>query len=395
MAESTLLPIILGMVIVVLGLAMTLRFFKQPYIIAYILAGIVAGPAVLKLVTDVQSLNEAGNIGIIILLFFLGMEVSLPQLIAKWRVSILGTIAQIVISVLVMLGLGHFLGWDVARSVLFGFVITISSTAVILKILEERNELKTRIGQNVLSIALVQDIALVPMLLLLTFLGKGVLNPEDVLLPIIGSALIVGLLILIHRRQGWHVPFAKFIRGDHDLQVFMSIILCLGIAAISAFFGLSTAFGAFIAGIIVGTAKETGWVRTALHPFRVILVALFFMYVGMLIDVHFFFINLGTVLLLVLFVFVLNTFINAIVLYFLGDTLGESIYAGSLLAQIGEFSFLLASIGLVSGFISSFDYQLIVSVIALTLLCSPFWILLVRRVLLFLPSSLRETKLNK
>ena len=144
---------------------------------------------------------------------------------------------------------------------------------------------------------------------------------------------------------------------------------------------LSTALGAFAAGILVTAARETQWVHHTLEPFRVIFVALFFVSIGMLVDVSFITSHTMQVVLLVVAVLVGNTLLNGIILRFLGYRWRESVYAGAMLGQIGEFSFVLAAVGLTAGIISEIAYQYTIAVIALSLLVSPFWILAARRIL--------------
>jgi monovalent cation:H+ antiporter-2, CPA2 family len=152
-------------------------------------------------------------------------------------------------------------------------------------------------------------------------------------------------------------------------------------ALISGLFQLSAALGAFFAGILLSAAKETKWVHEALNPFRVFFVALFFIYVGIIIDLNFLMNNWVIISGLVIIVFLINTFINALILFMLNNTWRDSLYAGAMLGPIGEFSFLLVAIGLSSGLIGMFEYQMTVQIIALTLVLSPAWILFNKRVI--------------
>ncbi|MDH5469945.1 MAG: cation:proton antiporter, partial [Gammaproteobacteria bacterium] len=144
---------------------------------------------------------------------------------------------------------------------------------------------------------------------------------------------------------------------------------------------LSTALGAFAAGILVTAARETQWVHHALEPFRVIFVALFFVSIGLLVDIPFIISHAIQVISLVVIVLVSNTFLNGLILRMLGYRWRESLYAGALLAQIGEFSFVLAAVGFTSHIISDIAYQYTIAVIALSLIVSPFWIQGARRLL--------------
>ncbi len=155
--------------------------------------------------------------------------------------------------------------------------------------------------------------------------------------------------------------------------MFGALVLCFGLATLTAVLGLSTAVGAFVAGIVVGAARETDWVHRSLEPFRVVLVALFFVSVGMLIELDFLWAHWSTISLLVLVVFATNWAINACILRALGRDWRHSFLVAALLAQMGEFSFVLAAVGRQSGIIQEFAYQVIVGLIAITLLLAPLW----------------------
>jgi len=150
---------------------------------------------------------------------------------------------------------------------------------------------------------------------------------------------------------------------------------------ITGLFGLSTALGAFVAGMLVGAARETQWVHSSLEPFRVIFVALFFVSIGMLVYLIFIKDHWFQIGALVMAVIITNTFINAVIIRLLGDSWPDSLYSGALLSQIGEFSFVLAAVGMQSNLVSSYGYQLTVTVIALSLMISPAWIATSRKLL--------------
>jgi CPA2 family monovalent cation:H+ antiporter-2 len=177
------------------------------------------------------------------------------------------------------------------------------------------------------------------------------------------------------------VPWLKWLKKDRELQLFGALGICFGVALLTGWLGLSTALGAFVAGMFIGVARETQWLHHSLEPFRVIFVALFFVSVGMMVDLQFMMENAGLIALLVVMVLVLNTFINAVILVLLGDPWRETLYVGALLAQIGEFGFVLAAVGINGHIITEYGYQLVISIITVTLLLSPAWILLVRRLL--------------
>ena len=173
------------------------------------------------------------------------------------------------------------------------------------------------------------------------------------------------------------------------MQVFAALIICFGLAALTGLFGLSTALGAFVGGMLVGSAQQTQWVHHSLNPLRVVFVALFFVSIGTLLNLDFLIANWQLIGILVIAVFVTNSFLNALILRSLGETWKDSLYAGVLLSQIGEFSFVLAAVGFEAALISDYGYHLTIAIIAITLIVSPSWIATMRYIL-----NLSEHKLG-
>ena len=373
-----ILPRIVAAVFVLLLLGLGLRRFRQPHVIVYLLAGVALGPDGLGLFTDKVALSRVGDLGVVLLLFFVGMEVSVRRLLQSWRVSVVGTLLQILASVGCVAMIGWLRDWSLARIVLLGFAISLSSTAVVVSLLRAKNEMDSAAGRDALGILLLQDLALVPMLILLGLLGGEAPTGQELSLQAVGVAGLFMLFIWLARRETFSLPLGKLLRGDHELQVFSALALCFGFATLTGILGLSTAVGAFVAGILVGTARETEWVHRSLEPFRVVLVALFFVSVGMLIDLSFLGRHFRTMALLVVAVFLTNWLINAGILRALGRPLRQSLYVGALLAQVGEFSFVLAAVGRQAGIIEEFAYQVTIGLIALTLLLSPLVVALSR-----------------
>lgn len=362
----------------ILLIGLILRKFRQPHVVGYLVAGILIGPSGLGLVTDEQVLSRFGAIGVVMLLFFVGMEVSPRRLAANWRVAIIGTLCQILISVGVVWLLGFWLGWPLAKSILIGFVVSLSSTAVVLKILQDWNELDSEVGQDVLSILLVQDLAVIPMLVIIGILGGDHLDLRSVVLQIFGGIGFLVLLAWLTVRDSVRLPLLTWLKNDHEMQIYAALIICFGMSLMTGILGLSTALGAFAAGIVVATAKETQWVHRSLEPFRVVFVTLFFFSIGMLVDVSYLASHWLQIGALVLAVFLTNTLINAIILKWLGDSWRDTLYAGALLSQIGEFSFVLAAVGLQASIINQVGYQTVIQVIAVSLILSPAWIMTIK-----------------
>lgn len=376
-----ILPTLVAIIAVVLLIGLSLQLLRQPQVIGYLLAGVAIGPFGLALLTDTELAARLGSFGVVLLLFFVGMEVAPRQLISGWRIAVIGTLAQVALSVALVIPIGLWFDWPIERVVLLGFVTSLSSTAVIIKLLRDSGEINQKEGQDILGILLAQDLIIIPMLIIVGLMGGETPSWSGLGLQIGGSIIIISSLAWALTRDSFHLPFGHLFRSDPELQVFAALLICLGLSLLTGMAQLSTALGAFAAGILVTAARETQWVHHSLEPFRVIFVALFFVSIGMLVDVSFITSHTMQVVLLVVVVLVGNTLLNGIILRFLGYRWRESLYAGAMLGQIGEFSFVLAAVGLTAGIISDIAYQYTITVIALSLLVSPFWILAARRIL--------------
>ena len=371
---------LVGSAFVILIIGFILKKLKQPYVIGYLVAGILIGPFGLAILTNQDTMSKLGTIGVLLLLFFVGMEISLPKLVDNWRVMVIGTTLQILLSVGLVWLIGIFFDWSFSRVLLLGFVISLSSTSVVLKILQEWKEINTDAGQDVLGILLAQDLAIVPMLIIIGILSGDSFSYARFSTQLAGGILIAILFVFLIRKKEFRFPFPSLWKGDHEIEVFSAAVLFLGIAFLTGLFQLSAALGAFIAGILISIAKETQWVQKSLEPFYTVFVALFFLSIGMLMDIRFFLQNWLVILLLVLTVLLSNTFINAVILRGLKINWRRSLYSGAMLAQIGEFSFVLATVGYQAHIITEFVLQITIIIISLTMLLSPVWILLFKKI---------------
>jgi CPA2 family monovalent cation:H+ antiporter-2 len=369
--------VIIGIIIILVG--GVLRYFRQPYVIAYILAGVLIGEHGFGLLTDQEIIKVIGEFGLILLLFFIGMEISLPSLIKNWKVPTIGTLLQIFGSILVVGIIGWFFNWGINRIIILGFIISLSSSAVIIKLLQDNKESQTGIGQSVISILLMQDILIVPMLIITNYLGGKEPSGTEVLLQVVGGILLIGGMIWVIRKKEFSLPFGEVLKGDHEMQVFFALIVCFGFAVVTALFGLSAALGAFVGGMVVHAARSTEWFHDSLHSLRVLFVAIFFISIGMMIDLDFLIAHRKIIFLILISVYVCNHFINAIVIHYFGRNWKNSLYGGALLAQVGELGFVLASSAFFANIITDFEYQLTILIISLTLLISPFWIAVTRK----------------
>ena len=376
-ADPMLLQLLIASALL-LVMGSILRYFGQPHVVAYLLVGMACGPHGLDLIGNAELFSRLGDIGVMLLLFFVGQKIHPRKLIARWRRTILLTLAQISLSLALVGVVGALLEWPLPRVVLLGFVISLSSTAVVLSYLEDRGETDSRIGRDVIGVLLAQDLALIGMLITISLLGDGELQAADLQRQVLGLVLIGLFLAWITRAERIRLPLGARLHQDHEMQVFAALVLFLSFAALAGWLQLSAPMGAFLAGMLVGAARETRWVGERLDSFRTLFVALFFVSIGTLVDLGFVAENRALVIGLLLLVLFLNWAVNAATFRALGEPWRHSVIAGAMLAQIGEFSFVLVAAGLATGAIGEFTYKLTVLIIALSLLLSPAMIGLAR-----------------
>jgi monovalent cation:H+ antiporter-2, CPA2 family len=348
---------------------------KQPVLLGYLLAGIVVGPTGLGLIKEIVQVETLAQFGVAFLLFALGVEFSFSELSKVKVISLGGGGLQIAITIVITTLLSLFVGWvdSPPQGVFLGAILSLSSTAVVLKSLMERNETETPHGQVMLGILVVQDLALGLMLAVLPALEKPV---EELGLAIGWSLLQTGLFALGAVAAGiWLIPpLLRLLAKTESRELFLLGVcaICLGIALLTEYLGLSIEMGAFVAGLMISEAEYADEALTYVEPLRDIFAALFFAAIGMLIDPVFLLNNLELILGLVAIVFVGKFLIVTPLVRIFGYPLKTALISGLGLAQIGEFSFVLASEGQTLGLVSRRVYLLILGTTAVTLVITPF-----------------------
>jgi CPA2 family monovalent cation:H+ antiporter-2 len=246
--------------------------------------------------------------------------------------------------------------------------------------LQDIGELRTRVGQITVGVLIGQDLAVVPMMLIIESYGVGgTIGIEAIAKIVLSLAFLALLIVYLSQRQRIRLPFARMVGKSIDLTPLAGLAFCFGASALSGLLGLSAAYGAFLAGLVIGNSTSR---RIMIHhtaPIQSVLLMVFFLSIGLLMDLRFIWDNLWTVLALVGFITIFKTAVNVALLGLLGETWPRAFQSGVLLAQIGEFSFILAALGVGVGAVSPGDYRLIVAVTVLSLVISPFWLETARR----------------
>lgn len=346
---------------------------KVPTVVGYLMTGIIAGPHLLGLVHTEHQIELLAEIGVILLLFTIGMEFSLKHLLKIRRIVFFGGLIQVTITAGVFYIVSTFYELDWHSGLFIGFLVALSSSALVLKLLQERSELTSNYGRTTLGILIFQDLMLVPLLLFTNLLGnKEVDLSRELIVISIKAAIIIGV---VYAGNKWlfpkllhHIALSK----NQELFLMSILLICLSIALLTSQMGMSLAFGAFLAGLMISESHYSHNAFSNLIPFKDTFTSFFFVSIGMLLDLGFVNENLPIVILSVFLVISIKSIIGAFTGFILGHTFRGFVVIGIALSQVGEFSFILAKIGVDNSIITNYYYQLFLAVAVITMALSPF-----------------------
>lgn len=363
-----------------LALGIALQALRQPAIVGYLFAGVVLGPSGLSLIHDRATVSELAELGVLLLLFVIGLELSLRAFRRVYRVAVLCALFQILIALGGVELLGLVFGWSPLLVVIVAFAMALSSTAVAIKLLDDIGELRSDVGRIAVGVLIAQDLAVVPMLLVVNGLaGEGGFDLSSVLKLLIAVGLLMAMIAYLTRRERLVMPFVRLLDENVELTALTALAFCFGASLLSGAFGLSPAYGAFLAGLWLGNSNARTPVLNAVLPIQGVLLMVFFLSIGLLLDVTFLLGNWLEVVVLLVAVTLLKTGLNVGILRMLGEPWPRAWLAGVTLGQIGEFSFVLVAAGVTAGAVDGEARRLINTVIALSLMTSPFWLFTARR----------------
>ncbi|WP_321420422.1 cation:proton antiporter [uncultured Methanomethylovorans sp.] len=357
--------IIFGMSIFILLIFYRLRI---PLVVGFLLTGIIVGPHGLGAVTSLEQVETVSDIGVILLMFTIGAELSLRDLWEIKRSVLIGGSLQVVLTIIATYYLAMKMGMNAPSALFIGFLISLSSTAIVLKQLQERSEIYTPQGSISLAILIFQDIVTVPMILLTPVLA-GSTDGFGSSLPIllIKAMLIISIVVVSART---FVPYLLYqIAKTRNRELFLLSIVFIGltVAWITAYIGLSLALGAFLAGLIISESEYSHQALGNLMPFKDMFMSFFFVSIGMLLDIHNVFVNFTWLIYMALVVLLLKATVSGAVTYLLGYPFRTAILVGLALGQVGEFSFVLSKTGLDLGLLDSTTYQSFLAVSIITM----------------------------
>ena len=346
---------------------------RQPVLLGYLASGLVIGPLGLQLITDTENIQGLAELGVAFLLFALGVQFSLEELNRVRNIALQGSLLQIGLTTGLVSAITFTFGWadSLPRAIFWGAVLSLSSTAVVLKTLTERGETNTRHGQIMLAILIAQDLALGFMLAVLP-----AVNQPGALWQVIGLVLlkIGGFLVAALLIGRWVIPIIiRQVVSTESSELFLLtlIALCLGVALVTAQLGLSIEIGAFVAGLMIAEIDYADHALAKVLPLRDTFASLFFVSIGMLIDPSILINNFDRILGLVIVVMVGKALIVLPIVLGFGYSLKTAVLTSCGLNQIGEFSFVLALVGLENDLISQDTYLLLLGTTAITLVLTP------------------------
>lgn len=392
---SSLALTLLYLLAAVLGVV-TCRSLKLPPMLGYLAAGVLIGPHAMALAQNSEGVRHLGEFGVVFLMFAIGLEFSLPKLLAmRKQVFGLGLMQVLLTMAVVTVGgvaLSHWVGgiWDMGwqTALALSGVLAMSSTAIVVKLMAERAELESEHGRRVMGILLFQDLAVVPLLILIPALGSA----SEHLLPALGWALIkavvlVGLLLTGGQRfmRWWLTLVAR--RKSEELFMLNLLLITLGLAWLTELAGLSLALGAFIAGVLVSETEYRHQVGTDIRPFHDVLLGLFFITIGMMLDWHILVDRWALVLALLAVPLLVKAVIILVLARLMGATTGVALRSGLFLAQAGEFGFVLLSLTQENGLVQPALMNPILAAMVLSMLATPFLIMYSNRIVMKLVAS--------
>ncbi len=372
---------ILRELIILLAVSLPITYLfhraKLPALVGFLITGVLIGPYGAALITETQVVERLADVGVVLLLFAVGLEFSIEDILKASRQFFVGGATQVLLTIIAVAGAAIVLRYPLSQAVFFGFLASLSSTAIVLKMYTDRSELDTAHGRLGTGILLFQDIAVVPMMLMLPVLseaGAGGVTAASVLVSL-GKALLGLIGVYVSARQ--IVPFLlhQVLRlRNREMFFLLVVLLCLGAAWVTYRLGLSLALGAFLAGLIISESEYSHHIVAEITPFRDYFASIFFISIGMLLHTAYFRSNWAVLLVMAFLLIAVKTGLVTATAAMLRYPLRTSLLAGFALAQIGEFSFLLAQQGHVRGLMGDDVFQKFINTSILSMLAAPFLI---------------------
>lgn len=369
------IPILRDLVILVMvavPVVLAAHRLRVPSLVGFLLTGIAIGPTAFGLVSQIQSVTTLANVGSVLLLFAVGLELSLSRIVKMGATVLRAGAAQLLGTIAVFAALWLALGARPQQAALYGILVALSSTAIVLKVYADRGELDSPHGRIAVAILLFQDLCVVPLMLLLPILAGTQAGSGAALRGMALTAIVAAAIIAVGRSIVPLILTTVARRRNTELFTLTVLAIGLGAAYMTQAFGISLALGAFLAGLLIAESEYGLQALSDVLPFRDAFSGIFFTSVGMLLDVRFFAQNALKIIAFAVAIVVVKTLINYIVVRRIRRSQRVGVIAGIGLAEVGEFSFVLASSAVTFQLMNAQEYQLFLGAAILTMLAAPF-----------------------
>jgi CPA2 family monovalent cation:H+ antiporter-2 len=375
MPDIDLVEELLIVLAVTIAIVYLFQKMRVPAIVGFLLAGVVIGPGGWGLITGVSQVETLADLGLVLLLFTIGIEFSLETILSMQRRILVAGLLQVLLTILAILGIASVLGVSPAVGVFFGFLVAMSSTAIVLRAYQERGEINSLHGRLASGTLLFQDLCIVPMMLMVPFLARS--GPVDVLgifFALFKSLLAVGLIVWLARKVLPRLLRQVALVRNREIFVLFIVLVCVGTAWLSSKTGLSLALGALIAGLVISESELSHQVVADVLPLRDCFSGIFFISIGMLLDPGSLARDWLTPASELLVLVSVKTGVTLLVFWYLYRSLRLGILLGLSLAQIGEFSFILAKAGIGHRLLSATEEQTFLAASILSMIGTPLLI---------------------
>ena len=345
---------------------------KLPATVGFLLTGVLCGPSLLGVVSNNEVIDQVAEIGVAMLLFTIGMELSGDALSRLKRPVFLGGTLQIGLTVLAVTGIALLYGTTLQQGIFWGCLVSLSSSAIVLRIMQEKGTSNTPTGRLALAILVFQDIMVAPMLLSVSLLaGTLELSFEKAFFSILWVVLAFGGVLLFAYFGLNRLMEAVMRTRTREILLLTTLGLCLGMALLTSALGLSLSLGAFMAGLLLARSQYSMSVISGILPYRDVFMSLFFISVGMILNLEYFFQHFILIICSTLIFVAVKSVLTLPAVIIQGYPLRTAIITGLTLAQVGEFSFVLAAQGLAAALFNMSNYQTFLAVSVLTMMLTP------------------------
>ncbi|WP_295637851.1 cation:proton antiporter [uncultured Mailhella sp.] len=373
MEDMILREIVVLFILSIIVVLVCLRF-RLPSIVGFLLTGVLCGPSALGLIPSPEAVDTMADVGVAFLMFSIGMELSGKELVRLKKPLFLGGSSQVLLTMAFVFLLTFW--WSGPRlGVVYGCMVTLSSTAIVLSILQQKALTESPQGQVCLAVLIFQDLAIVPMVLIFPLLAGGLeLDTNSMIFAVGKGVLVIGAILLFGKYLLHRLMFSVVSTRSRELMLMTTLGLCLAVALITSWLGLSLALGAFLAGLMMAESEYSLNTLESIMPFKEVFSSIFFISVGMLLDIRFFLTHLPVISLCAAAIIIAKILMVVPAVRVLKYSMRTALLAAFSLAQVGEFSFVLAKSALGLELISNDAYQVFLASSILTMVLTPLLI---------------------